>query len=233
METTAFPPHRTDVVASGLDRRARYGVWALVVYGLLLAASTFTHQPDPATDFAGYAGYVTTTTFLVSHLMASIAGAGVGVIGAVALAVVAHPRSSRRAELGMAAWTLGQAALLAVFGAAAFAQPAIGRMFLGGDERLAIALDGDVYGAPLFATVAVGLLLFVTGSVLLAGAVRRVPGAPRWATHTLWASTVVFVLSGFTVSALQPFAGVIFAVAAAAIALGLHAAPAAPPRGAT
>ena len=33
---------------------------------------TLTHQPDPTTDFAAYAGYVTTPVFLVSHREASI-----------------------------------------------------------------------------------------------------------------------------------------------------------------
>ena len=60
-------------------------VWALPVYGVLLAVGTITHQPDHATDFGAYGHYITTTTFLVSHLAASIAGAGFGLIGAAAL----------------------------------------------------------------------------------------------------------------------------------------------------
>lgn len=58
---------------------------ALAGVSLLLAVSTLTHQPDYKTDFEGYADYVTTTPFLVSHLLASIGGAALGVIGAIAL----------------------------------------------------------------------------------------------------------------------------------------------------
>jgi hypothetical protein len=208
--------------SSGLETRARLGVWALVAYGLLLALSTLTHQPDPTTAFADYADYVTTPTFLVSHLAASIAGAGLGILGAIALAVVAHARSPRQAEAGLAAWILGQCGVVAVFGVAAFAQPALGRAFLDGAEQTARSLEGDIYGTPLIATAALGLLLFITGTVLLARAAHHITDVPRWATHTLWGSTAVFVLSGFTFPIVQPVAGLAFAGASAAIAMALR-----------
>jgi hypothetical protein len=211
-----------DVPAAGLEGRARLGVWMLVGYGLLLALSTLTHQPDPTTDFAGYADYVTTSTFLASHLAASIAGAGLGILGAIALAVVAHARSPRQTEAGLAAWILGQCGVVAVFGVAAFAQPALGRAFLGGAEQAARSLESDVYGTPLIATAALGLLLFITGAVLLARAAHHITGVPRWATHTLWGSTAVFVVSGFTFPIVQPVAGLAFAGASAAIAMALR-----------
>ena len=64
---------------------ARRAVWALPVYGVLLAVGTITQQPDYRTDFAAYADYITTSTFLATHLIASIAGAAVGLIGVTAL----------------------------------------------------------------------------------------------------------------------------------------------------
>jgi hypothetical protein len=217
---SASPQTGAEVVR--LERRARSGVWVLVLYGLLLSLSTLTHQPDPATDFAGYADYVTTPTFLVSHLVASIAGAGLGILGAIALAIVAHACAPRQAEIGLVAWTLGQCGVVAVFGVAAFAQPALGRAFLGGAERTARSLESDIYGTPLLVTAGLGLLLFITGAVLLARAVHHLNGVPPWATHVLWGSTAIFVVSGFTFSVVQPVAGLAFAAASAVIAMGLR-----------
>jgi hypothetical protein len=56
------------------DRLQRWGglaLWAVSVYGALLAVSTMTHQPDYQTDFPAYARYVTTPQFLLIHLVAS------------------------------------------------------------------------------------------------------------------------------------------------------------------
>src|SRR5437879_5442850 len=68
-----------------LDRTARWGAWALPVWSVLLFLATATHQPDPRTDFAEFARYVTTTQFLISHIVASIIGAAIGVLGLLAL----------------------------------------------------------------------------------------------------------------------------------------------------
>jgi hypothetical protein len=65
-------------------RFARLGLWLIPVYGVLLALSTLTHQPDYDTDFQSYAEYITTDRFLASHLGASIAGAALGLLGVVA-----------------------------------------------------------------------------------------------------------------------------------------------------
>ncbi len=51
-------------VEDALRRWARACVWLLPIWGLLLAVSTLTHQPDYKTDFEGYAEYVTTGPFL-------------------------------------------------------------------------------------------------------------------------------------------------------------------------
>jgi len=64
---------------------ARGALWALPVWAALLSLGTLTHQPDSQTAFADFAAYVTTTQFLVSHLVASIAGAAIGSIGVIAL----------------------------------------------------------------------------------------------------------------------------------------------------
>jgi hypothetical protein len=65
---------------------ARGALWALPVWAALLFISTLTHQPDPQSDFPGFAAYVTTSQFLLSHLVGSIAGAAIGSIGVAAFA---------------------------------------------------------------------------------------------------------------------------------------------------
>jgi hypothetical protein len=188
------PRDRTD----GSLRPARIGVWLLPLYGLLLTLSTLTHQPDPQTDLAGYSRYVTTDVFLVSHLVGSILG---GALGLVANTLVT-----------------------AVFAAAAFAQPAIGRAFLAGGAGMP-ALNDDVYGAPLFATAAVGLLLFIAGAVVFGRAVARSSAALRWPGYGYAAGLSLFVVAAFALPVLQPVAGVVTTAAAVLVAMRLPGVP--------
>jgi hypothetical protein len=44
----------------------------------MLFLGTLEHQPDPLTDFAGFAEFITTSRFLWSHLINSILGAAIG-----------------------------------------------------------------------------------------------------------------------------------------------------------
>src|SRR5688500_15482406 len=89
-------------------RFARIGLWLIPVYGSLLALGTITHQPDHDTDFPGYAEYITTDWFLLSHLGASIAGAALGLLGIVAaLAFLVRGRSVTAAVLGAACFIVG------------------------------------------------------------------------------------------------------------------------------
>lgn len=167
--------------SDGVDRLVRLGLWALPVWSLLLLAGTLTHQPDYRTDFPAYARYVTTTRFLASHLVTSIAGSAIGVVGAVALFLVLLRRAPRPgAAWGLASFVLGNVIVSSVFGAAAYAQPAIGRAFLAGDTG-AVALNNDVYGPALFSMAAAGILLFSAGMLLLGIAVARSGTFPRWA----------------------------------------------------
>lgn len=132
-------------------------------------------QPDYQTDFPGYARYITTSAFLASHLVGSIVGAGIGVIGAAALFVFASESAPARAAWGFTLTAFAQVSLASVFGVAAFFQPAIGRAFLEGTRDVAVAVNEDVYGGPLLATVGVSLLLFTGGAILL-GMVQPVAG---------------------------------------------------------
>lgn len=209
-----------------LEGWARTAVWALPAYGVLLAVSTITQQPDYRTDFPAYAEYVTTTTFLASHLVASIAGAALGMIGAAALFVLTEHASPGRAKTGFALWAFGQAGLLSIFGVAAFVQPAIGDAFLDGDGAAAEALNTAVYEGPLVVAASVSLLLFVAGGILLGMATRSVRTWPRWIGTAFAVSTTVFAVGVFIeIPFLQPAAGIGVAAAAAAAALSARGTP--------
>jgi hypothetical protein len=111
-----------------LDAYVRRGLWALPVWAVLLFVSTLTHQPAYQTDFAAWSRYVTTDVFLVSHLVGSILGAGIGILGFTALSIALVRRDAPRLALWtLVTGTLGNTLTTAVFGVAAFAQPAIGR----------------------------------------------------------------------------------------------------------
>ena len=179
------------------DRVARRLIWAGPVWAVLLFLGTISHQPPPQTDFAGYARYITTTEFLVSHIVASIAGAAIGNLGFVAIFVALVRRGGGSLGLwALVAAILGNTVVTSIFGAAAFAQPAIGRMYLAGQTAQAMALQDDIYGVPLFATAFTGLLLLAVGLVLFGIAVARSRSLPRWAGILLAISGLLFAIVG-------------------------------------
>ncbi len=204
---------------SHLYRYARWGLWALPVWALLLAVSTLSHQPSYSTDFPAYARYVTTTRFLVSHLVASILGAAIGVLGLIALCVLLVGEGRARLALaGLVTSVVATILTTSVFGVAAFAQPAIGRAYLAGNAQQAVAINGDVYGVPLFATALPGLLLFATGIALFGAAVARSGRFPRWAGIGFALGGVLFAIVGFLIGVVQPVGGGVMAVCTAWIA---------------
>jgi hypothetical protein len=217
------PPTTGDPEAGVLARWARRGIWLLPVYALLLALSTLTHQPDYMTDFAAYASYVITDQFLLSHLVASILGAGLGVVGAVALGVLlARGRAATPAMLGVAATLIGNVLFTSIFAAAAFAQPAIGHAWLNGDHAVAESVNSDVYGAPLFATFAVGAPLFIAGAIFLGVAVARYDHNLRWWGIGYAVFLPLFVVSGFVFDLIQPLMGVFLFVVTLVLARRLQ-----------
>jgi hypothetical protein len=212
---------RSPQATATATRFARLGLWLIPVYGALLALSTLTRQPDYDTDFEDYAEYITTDRFLVSHLGASIAGAALGLLGVVAaLAFLVRGPAVTAAILGAASMIVGNVLFTALFGVAAFAQPAIGRAFLEGASGVREWND-DVYGTPLFATAGIGLLFFVAGGILLAVAIARVGRPLRWVGIGFGASLVLFVLGFLVLDVAQPIGGALLAVVGVGLALRL------------
>ena len=184
---------------------ARRAVWALPVYGVLLAVGTITQQPDYRTDFAAYADYITTSTFLATHLDREHRRRGCRPHRGDRALRVDGARIAEAREVGFVSSAFGQIGLASLFGVAAFAQPAIGRAFLDGERAVAETINADVYGSPLFATAALSLLAFVAGGIFLGGAARRVGTWPRSAV-TFTTSITVFAV-GVRGGAVPPTGG--------------------------
>jgi hypothetical protein len=191
--------HRMVPAGRPAGRAVRLGLWALVAWAAGLFIATITHQPPPQTQLAAWSRYVTTPYFVASHLVFSILGAAAGTLGMVALAVCLTGLG--RARGGLWAMVLGVTAntlLTAVFGVAAFAQPAIGRLYLAGHTTEAHMLyDGAAQGAWLVAMGAAGVALLAASLIVFGIAVARSGSLPRLAGIGLAISGPLFAIIGF------------------------------------
>jgi len=180
-------------------RLARLGVWALPIYAATLFAGTVTHQPPPQTQLADWSRYVTTNEFLIGHIVFSIFGSIFGAIGAVALGTRLIERGS--VKLGLAGLLSGLSANVigtSIFGIAAFAQPAIGRLYLSGQTQTA----RDVYydaaqGTPMVVVALVFIVLLVASFIVFGVAFARLELMPRWAGIGYAVSGPLFAVIGF------------------------------------
>jgi hypothetical protein len=202
-----------------LDRYARRGLWALVAWAVLLFYATFTHQPDYRTRFGDWSRYVTTTSFLVGHLVGSILGAAIGILGFVCMSVLLIERGAPR--LGLSALitaVVGAVFTNAIFGVAAFAQPAIGRAYLAGHGDAA-ALYNDVNGGPLLGMAVIGVLSLSTALILYGIAVIRTGLASKWAGWALAVGGPTFAILGVALADIvQTVGAILLAIGAAGIA---------------
>ena len=186
-------------MASQTHRFARLGLWALPIYAFTLGAGTITHQPPPQTNLADWSQYVTTTEFLLSHIVFSIFGAAFGAIGAISLGIVLIDRGS--VKLGLAGLLTGVTAnivITSVFGIAAFAQPAIGRLYLAGHHDLAQSVYYDAaQGTPMVIVALTSLVLLLTSFIVFGVAFARLALMPKPAGIGYSVSGVLFAFIGF------------------------------------
>jgi hypothetical protein len=200
-------------------------LWQLPASGLLLALSTIRQQPPVQTDFAGYARFVTTGEFLLSHLVASIGGAALAILGVCSVFVLLPGGRFRRAALiGTIITVIAQVYLASAFGSAAFIQPGIGRAYLRGETAAAQALTADTaYGPALMATAGFAVLLWLIGTVFLVVALVRTSPGLRVAGILYVLSAPLFIWSGQVdlIPLQQALAGLLLTVAAVIIALRL------------
>jgi hypothetical protein len=208
-----------------LTRVATKGVWLLPAFGLLLALSTIRQQPPVQTDFEGYARFVTTGEFLVSHLAASIGGAALSILGSCSVFVLlAGGRFRRAALIGTIITVIAQVYLASAFGSAAFVQPGIGRAYLRGETAAAQTLNADTaYGPAFIATAGFSVLLWLIATVFLMVALVRTWPRLRMAGILYAVSAPLFIWSGqadlFPLQ--QALAGLLLTVAAVIIAVRL------------
>ncbi len=197
------------------------GLWLLPVFGALTLWATLTHQPDPTTEFSSWARFVSTDEFLAKHLIGSILGLAINTLGVAALtgAILATGHRARPAAWGFALTVLGSAGLIAGFGVAAFAQPAIGTLEIQGAAGAHDVYD-DVYGIPTFVTLIGGAVLFSAASIVLARAAAALDGIPRWARIAYGASGPLIGVLGIAFGPLQTLGS----LAAVAGAVGIAAA---------
>jgi hypothetical protein len=198
---------------------ARAALWALPIWAAMLFLGTLTHQPDPQKDFAGFATYVTTTSFLLSHLINSITGAAIGSIGIVGLVFfLQDSKAAGRAFAGMAAMVISNTLVSSIFGVAAFGQTAMGRMFIAGQQN-ALDFYNQVYNATLFGTALIALLLFMAGGILMGNAITASGYFPRWTGWVVAISMVGFVLSTFLLDIGQSIFSALLFIAVVIVAL--------------
>ena len=202
-------------------RAARTGLWALPAYGILLGLSTLTHQP-PVDDFDAYARYVSTGVFLLSHLGASVFGAALAVLGAVAVtAYLAAGRTARLAVAGLVLTTVAEVFLAAAFGSAAFVQPGLGRAHLAGEPGMPALNNDTAYGPALVATALSATALLIASAVVLGTAIARSDHRLRWHGLAYAVLLPLFAVSGFVLPPVQPLAGFALAAATGALAMAL------------
>jgi hypothetical protein len=201
----------------------RTGVWMLPVFGALTLWATLTHQPDPTTEFSSWARFVTTDEFLAKHLAGSILGLALNTLGVAALAAAVLVSGVRvgSAVWGFALTVVGSAGLIAGFGVAAFAQPAIGHLELQGDAGASAVYD-DVYGIPTFVTLIGGAVVFSVASILLARAAAAIDGTPRWARIAYGASGPLIGLLGVAVGPCQTLGSLAAIAGGTGIATAVH-----------
>jgi hypothetical protein len=171
----------------------RTGLLALPVYGLLTFWSTLDPQPDQSKDPAAWARFVSTPSYLVSHLFGSIGGTIFGILGIFALgAYLANSRAGRLGMVAMVMTVLGQALFLVIGGISTFATPAIGRAYVEGTK----AVMQVEFPSAMMLTFLAGILLALVGNVLLGVAVWRSGTLPRWAGIVWIVSAVMFYVLG-------------------------------------
>src|SRR5918998_5275833 len=164
----------------------RAGLVVLPVYGLLTAWSSLGAQPDQVKEPEAWARYVSSTSYLVSHLIGSTGGTILAIFGVFALG--AYLANSRAGRLGLAAMVVaaaGHAMLLVPSVISTFATPALGEAYLSGIEE---AMKVEFHPA-MTVVYLLGLLLAFVGNVLLGVAVWRSGTLPKWA-GAIWTASI-------------------------------------------
>jgi hypothetical protein len=171
----------------------RVGLFALPVYGLLTAYATLKPQPDQVSDPDGWARFVSSTSYLVGHVIGNILGTALAIFGTFALgAFLVTSRAPRLALSGMVLAVAGHILFTVPGAISTFATPAIGTAYLAGNPDV-MALE---FSPVMTVILALGLLLAVTGNTILGVAIWRSGTLPRWAGVIWVVATFIFYVLG-------------------------------------
>jgi hypothetical protein len=201
--------------APNITRWIGIGLLGLPLYGVLTFFSSLDPQPDPNTHYDAWARYVTTDSYVLTHLFLSDLGLILAIFGTFALgAYLATSRAGRMGLAAMAVAVFGSLLFLMVGGVSTFSSPEQGQMHLQGIEGIR-QMPTILAQTVMMATFAVSFLLMLVGNVLLGVAVWRSGTLPKWA-GALWVAG----------SAL-PVLGMLYAL----LPIGANATPASVPAG--
>ena len=171
----------------------RAGLFALPVYGLLTAYATLEPQPDQVSDPDGWARFVSSTSYLASHIIGNVLGTTLAIFGTFALgAFLVTSRAPRLALSGMVLAVAGHILFTVPGAISTFATPAIGTAYLAGNRDV-MALE---FPPVMTAILAIGLLLAVIGNTILGVAIWRSGTLPRWAGLIWIVGTLIFYVLG-------------------------------------
>ena len=201
----------------------RVGLLALPLYGLLIAYSTLKPQPDQVADPEGWARFVSSTSYLVGHVLGNVLGTALVIFGTFALgALLATSRAPRLGLWGMVLSITGYLLFTIPGVISSFATPPIGAAYLAGNREV-MSLE---FSPTLTLITLLALLLAVIGNGLLRVAIWRSGILPRWAGVIWAAATLVFYVLGFALGMAttgaslptQPIGAALLAIAGAGIA---------------
>ena len=166
---------------------------ALPLYGLILVLTTRNPQPDQAIDPEGWAQFVSSPSYLGEHIVSSVVGAVLVVLGTFALgAFLSHGRAPRLALSAAVLAVMGQTLFMVPGTISTFTTPAIGAAYLNGNREVMMIEFSPV----LTLLTGVALLLTVAGNTLLGVAIWRSGLLPKWAGLLWIIGTMVFYVFG-------------------------------------
>jgi hypothetical protein len=171
----------------------RAGILTLPIYGLLTFWATLDPQPDQVTHPEAWASFVSSSSYMLTHVIGSIGGAVLAILGVFALGVyLANSHSGRLGLVAMVITVAGQAFGLVIGGISAFATPAIGQAYLSGIKDVM-----QIQFSPVMSVIfALAVLLMIVGNALLGVAVWRSGTLPKWSGAIWLASVLMFYILG-------------------------------------
>jgi hypothetical protein len=150
-------------------------------------------QPDQVKHPETWARFVSSNHYMLTHVIGSIGGAVLAILGVFALgAYLANSRAGRLGLVAMVVTVVGQAVGLVIGGISTFATPAIGQAYQSGFKDVM-----QIQFSPVMSVIfALAILLMIVGNVLLGVAVWRSGTLPKWAGAIWLASVLLFYILG-------------------------------------